>query len=480
MDTTPAAGRIFVSYRRDDSAYATGWLTDRLAERYGAEQVFTDVDSIEIGDDFVRKITDAVASCDVLLAVIGQRWLTVNDDEGRRRLDDSQDYVRIEIEAALRRNVLVIPILVDGATMPRVTDLPGQPTVPGAEPDPKSLAALPRREALSLNPNQFDWAVDRLLGKLDKVLPRDGGPSQRENKRHKGNTGVPVTASPSAAMFDKRLRWTVVGLLVAAIAMMLLIAPLVLPAVTSARSGQPQVMAWMWLIWMAPAIPAAVALGLLMESRLTRLGTMLGCVVVAAWLVAGSWALLASRTDTAYGGIHAVLALLLLSAAGCIATVSPVRERVGWNPPARAALAVCLAVLGLFLRTQGGAIGDAIQQGTGAGVEWGLRTDRQTFWIGQILPVAVCVIAAVIHGNPIQTRALRTFVGVVVLYDIAIRGSTVAHQLATGPMDLGDLVDASLYVLGSLFVWWAARTGQPKRYERPRESSGSPIGTHFR
>src|SRR4051794_12356465 len=170
MVTNPVAGGIFVSYRRNDSAYATGWLTDRLAGRYGADRGFTDVDSIEIGDDFVKKITDAVASCDVLLAVIGQQWLTVNDENGRRRLDDSDDYVRIEIEAALRRGVLVIPILVDGAAMPRVTDLPGSPKEPGTEPNPHSLAALPRREALSVSPSQFDWAVGRLLTKLDKVL----------------------------------------------------------------------------------------------------------------------------------------------------------------------------------------------------------------------------------------------------------------------------------------------------------------------
>jgi len=118
----PAAGstgRIFISYRREETAYPAGWLFDRLAERFGPKQVFKDVDSIELGDDFVQMITRAVGSCDVLLALIGDQWLTITDVHGRRRLDDPDDFVRLEIEAALTRNVRIIPILVDGANMPR-------------------------------------------------------------------------------------------------------------------------------------------------------------------------------------------------------------------------------------------------------------------------------------------------------------------------------------------------------------------------
>src|SRR6266542_2357628 len=86
---TPAAsGRIFISYRREETAYPAGWLFDRLADRFGGGQVFKDVDSIQLGDDFVEVITTAVASCDVLLALIGDEWLTITDEHGRRRLDD--------------------------------------------------------------------------------------------------------------------------------------------------------------------------------------------------------------------------------------------------------------------------------------------------------------------------------------------------------------------------------------------------------
>ena len=155
---TPSLGRVFISYRREETAYPAGWLYDRLAERYGG-QVFKDVDSIQLGDDFVEVITRAVASCDVLLALIGGEWLTITDaHQQQRRLDDPDDFVRLELEAALTRNVRVIPILVDGATMPRADDLP------------PSLAGLVRRHALELSPARFDFDTSRLLRVLDQTL----------------------------------------------------------------------------------------------------------------------------------------------------------------------------------------------------------------------------------------------------------------------------------------------------------------------
>jgi hypothetical protein len=157
--SSPAAsGRIFMSYRREETAYPAGWLFDRLADRFGPGQVFKDVDSIELGDDFVEVITAAVGSCDVLLALIGDAWLTITDAHGRRRLDDPDDFVRLEIEAALTRKVRVIPILVDGARMPRADELPD------------SLAGLVRRQALELSPARFDFDTGRLLKVLDRTL----------------------------------------------------------------------------------------------------------------------------------------------------------------------------------------------------------------------------------------------------------------------------------------------------------------------
>jgi TIR domain len=153
-----ASGRIFISYRREETAYPAAWLFDRLADRFGGRQVFKDVDSIQLGDDFVEVITRAVGSCDVLLALIGNEWLTITDEHGRRRLDDPDDFVRLEIEAALTRKVRVIPILVDGARMPRTDELPD------------SVAKLVRRQALELSPARFDSDTGRLLKVLDMTL----------------------------------------------------------------------------------------------------------------------------------------------------------------------------------------------------------------------------------------------------------------------------------------------------------------------
>ena len=153
-----ASGRVFISYRRQDTRYPAGWLYDRLAEHLGPQQIFKDVNSIEPGDDFTEIIGDAVGSCDVLLVLIGERWLTVTDRDGRRRLDNTDDVVRLEIETALERGIRVIPILVEGATMPRADELPA------------SLAKLVRRQALELSDSRFNADTERLIRVLDKTM----------------------------------------------------------------------------------------------------------------------------------------------------------------------------------------------------------------------------------------------------------------------------------------------------------------------
>ena len=151
-------GRIFMSYRREDTAYPAGWLYDRLAGHFARSQIFKDIDSIELGDDFVEMITTAVGACDVLVVLIGDRWLTVTGQDGRRRLDNPDDFVRLEIEAALARDVRVIPILVEGARMPRADELPA------------SLSKLARRQALELSPSWFDVGTERLLRVLERTI----------------------------------------------------------------------------------------------------------------------------------------------------------------------------------------------------------------------------------------------------------------------------------------------------------------------
>jgi len=116
--------KIFISYRRDDSADVTGRIGDRLRDHFGDENVFTDVDDIPLGVDFRKHLDDAVRQCDVLLAVIGRTWSSVADEAGNQRLIDPTDFVRIEIESALDRGIPVVPLLVQGADMPKKEQLP--------------------------------------------------------------------------------------------------------------------------------------------------------------------------------------------------------------------------------------------------------------------------------------------------------------------------------------------------------------------
>ena len=122
--SAPSPGpHIFVSYRRDDVPDTVGRIYDNLVGVFGSAHVFKDVDSIPLGHDFRTVIDHAVAQCDVMLVVIGPQWLSV-DLRGRRRLDDPDDFVRLEIEAALRRGIPIIPMLAMGARFPAPQEMP--------------------------------------------------------------------------------------------------------------------------------------------------------------------------------------------------------------------------------------------------------------------------------------------------------------------------------------------------------------------
>jgi hypothetical protein len=104
--------QIFISYRRDDASFPAGRLYDRLSGHFRQNQIFMDVDNVEPGADFLEVIKASVGSCEVLIAVIGKDWLSSTDKEGKRRLDNPDDFVRIEIATALERGIPVVPVLV--------------------------------------------------------------------------------------------------------------------------------------------------------------------------------------------------------------------------------------------------------------------------------------------------------------------------------------------------------------------------------
>ena len=154
-------GGIFINYRREDSQGESLHLFDDLKQPFGADHVFMDVTGIDPGKDFRKVIDGAVGACDVLIAVIGKKWLGEVDEAGKRRLDDPKDFVRLEIAAALRRDVAVIPVLVQGAEMPRSDQFPAE------------LEALAWRNAFELRHNRWNIDVGELVKALEKVVPID-------------------------------------------------------------------------------------------------------------------------------------------------------------------------------------------------------------------------------------------------------------------------------------------------------------------
>jgi TIR domain len=151
-------GGIFISYRRAGTRHAAGRLADRLITAVGRENIFMDVDNIEPGLDFVEVLGERVAACDCLLAVIDPDWLDARSADGTRRLDDPDDFVRIEIEAALKRNVRVIPVLMDGANMPPPERLS------------EGLRPLVRRQAVKISHDRFAADAGALAEQLKKVV----------------------------------------------------------------------------------------------------------------------------------------------------------------------------------------------------------------------------------------------------------------------------------------------------------------------
>jgi TIR domain len=175
-DSANLMSGIYLSYRRIEAGGHAGRLVDHLSRHFGSGSVFRDIDTIQRGEDFAQAIEFALNACDVALVVIGNTWATGTGQDGRRRLDDPKDWVRLEVAAALRRNVLVIPVLVDGARLPDPASLP------------EELRPLCRRHACELTDLRWSYDVGELVKDLQKVI--------RSPRRLK-----------LLRVKDKRLRW---------------------------------------------------------------------------------------------------------------------------------------------------------------------------------------------------------------------------------------------------------------------------------
>jgi hypothetical protein len=151
--------KVFLSYRRDDTAGHAGRLFDQINNHFGDRvRIFMDVDSIAPGEDFVNVIENAVGACEILIVVIGRNWLTATDQTGKRRLDNPEDFIRLEIATALNRNIRVIPVIVQDAAMPHRDQLP------------EALASLSRRNAIEVSDERWKYDVDRLIKVIEEVL----------------------------------------------------------------------------------------------------------------------------------------------------------------------------------------------------------------------------------------------------------------------------------------------------------------------
>jgi hypothetical protein len=173
---------VFISYRRQDATTEAGRIYSRLVKSFGRDGVFKDLDSTSPGANFVHVIRRTIAMCDVLPVVIGPRWLQKHD--GVSRLNDPRDWVRIEIRSALDRSILVIPILVEGATMPAEADLP------------EELGSLASYQALCLT--EAGWRSE--LTRLVRTI--------RAHQRALDDPGVPLAIRETAGIRDGRERWT--------------------------------------------------------------------------------------------------------------------------------------------------------------------------------------------------------------------------------------------------------------------------------
>src|SRR5215470_15043471 len=187
--------KIVISYRRADSGVITGRIRDRLAQHYGDDSIFMDIDNIPFGMDFRSNIADALAKNDLLLAVIGPDWLgvassaltpglTPGPGPGLGRIHDPDDPVRIEVETALQRGIPTIPVLVGGASMPSADELPD------------SLKSLSFHNAAEVDSGRdFHAHLDRLIRSMDAALKGKSWHLWRLRRLSRRQAGIGVAGS---------------------------------------------------------------------------------------------------------------------------------------------------------------------------------------------------------------------------------------------------------------------------------------------
>ncbi len=213
---------IFISYRRSDSPDATGRIYDRLVTEFGKAQVFKDVDSIPLGRDFRGHLNDIVGNCGVMLAIVGPHWTQARNPAGQRRLEDADDFVRIELETALARDIPVVPVLVGHAQLPVAAELPG------------SLASLVFRQSIEVRPDpDFHNDATRLVTALRAILDPAAAAAEQ------AAAALAQAAAARSAQRARRLGWMLASVAIVAAVLGITAAVLAVPAIRYLRLAPP-------------------------------------------------------------------------------------------------------------------------------------------------------------------------------------------------------------------------------------------------
>lgn len=394
--------RVFVNYRRGDTRHVAGRLRDLIVTRFGEDSVFVDVESIEPGLDYVTAIDTAVGSCQVMLVLIGDRWLEASNDRGLRRIDDPNDRLRLEIEAGLRHQTRVIPVLVDSASMPKSKDLP------------TPLAALARHQATRLRHESFRNDADHLLEVVERVV---AGTSERDDP---GREPGRPEANEAAA------RWLCLGSLVLAVLALIAFRAGVRDSLLTSRRAIPSEGPWVSLVWLLPALPILLAAWLVAMKR--ALGIALGCVAGATVWVGVSLAFVWRSQDAAILAHLLVLALMFAAMASLVISTPDLRARLRPNQVGRASAAVGFMVAAMALRVEASQIASALISDA-TPIDWSPTVAKPPFWIAALIPALICFPAALLLGNKVQASVLLTMAWLQVFYPVVVRAITFGSDV---------------------------------------------------
>ena len=441
--------RVFINYRRADTKHVAGRLRDLIVARFGEDSVFVDVEDIEPGADYVSTIDQAVSGCGVMLVLIGDLWLTAVDGQGQRRIDDPGDRLRLEIEAGLRHSTRVIPVLVDSASMPKTRDLPQQ------------LVSLSRHHAIRLDHDSFRQDTQHLLEVIQRIFAGDTAPvppTPTPRKTPPTHAQRPPSSSPTSEPDDVRRaarRWAL-GLLVAVPLTMVLLTPYLQPIVDDSRPRIPDGGLWSGLVWLLPALPVVVAAWLVATRKAP--GVAMGCLAGAAlWLI--TQLLVSEDGDLGGGPAQLFVLALMVGAAIAVSIAEPqLRARVRPNSWSRALVALLLLLAAILLRVFSGRIARVLTGEEVNPLVWSKLVDGSAFWISVLIPLLVCLPAALLWCNKVQGQALRTAALLQIVYPLVLR--TLVFPKASDDARSLELVGDLVFLTGCLCIVLAVLAGQ--------------------